>query len=337
MKKGLVFIAAIFLVTGSSFAQESTGAPQTPAATNPAMKLADATPVLLRMKEALSSGTAKVGDRVPFRVTEDVKAGNLIIIQRWAEAWGVVSAVQKKKRKGQPGSVDVAIQSVQLLSGERALLRAEKHLKGKDKTGQIVNDIDQVESEMGQGSTGPVFQVLALPILPLFLLEKGKDALLPAGTRVTAYLNGDVPLERAAYERMQPAVVRRAGPATVTIFRENANVHYGSANKPSVYCGKIALARLPSGGYVKIQLPPGKYSLRSNDEQAIELQLEEGQEVYLGMQMVTHGLSMKGHLSQVSNSEGEDEIAGLHELSGKDVATISGAQLADLQAMPEKK
>jgi hypothetical protein len=337
MKKGLLFIAAIFLVTGSSFAQESTGARQTPAATNPAMKLADATPVLLRTKEALSSGTAKVGDRVPFRVTEDVKAGNLIIIQRGAEAWGVVSAVQKKKRKGQPGSVDVAIQSVQLLSGERALLRAEKHLKGKDKTGQIVNDIDQVESEMGQGSTGPVFQVLALPILPLFLLEKGKDALLPAGTRVTAYLNGDVPLERAAYERMQPAVVRRAGPATVTIFRENANVHYGSANKPSVYCGKIALARLPSGGYVKIQLPPGKYSLRSNDEQAIELQLEEGQEVYLGMQMVTHGLSIKGHLSQVSNSEGEDEIAGLHELSGKDVATISGAQLADLQAMPEKK
>lgn len=335
MKKGLLFTAAIFLVTGSSFAQESSGVPQTPTAANPAMKLADATPVLLRTKEPLSSASAKVGDRVAFRVTDDVKAGDLIVIQRGAEAWGAVTAVQGKRRKGQPGSVDVSIQSVQLLSGERALLRAEQHLKGTK--GQIVNDMDQFETEVGQGSSGPVFQVLALPILPLFLLEKGKDASLPAGTRVTAYLNGDVPLERAAYERVQPAVVRRAGPATVTIFRENMNIHYGSANKPSVYCGKIALARLPSGGYVKIQLPPGKYSLRSNDEQAVELQLEEGQEVYVRMQMVTHGLSMKGHLNRVSNSEGEDGLEGLRELSGKDVVTVSDAAIADLQAAPEKK
>jgi hypothetical protein len=55
------------------------------------------------------------------------------------------------------------------------------------------------------------------------------------------------------------------------------------------------------------------------------------------MQMVTHGLSVKGHLTQVSNSEGEDQLAGLRELSGKEVAKVSEAQLADLQATPEKK
>jgi hypothetical protein len=338
MRKGLLLIAAVLFASGSSFAQEATGAPQTPAAAaSPAMKLRDSTPLMLRTKEEISSARAKAGDRVPFRVTEDVKAGDLVVIQRGAEAWGMVTAVQKKKRKGQPGSVDIAIQSVQLLSGESALLRAEQHAKGTDKTGQMVRDMDQYQTELGQGkgAMGGAAELFLLPMLPLFLLEKGEEARLPAGAKVTAYLNGDVPLERAAFERVQPTVVRRAGPATVTIFREN--IRYGSGYKPSVYCGTIALARLPSGGYLKIQLPPGKYSFRSNDEQAIELQLEEGQEVYLQMQMVTHGLGMKGHLNRISSSGGEDEIAGLRELSSKDVATISSAEVADLQAVAEKK
>ncbi len=112
MRKGLLLIAAILLVTESSFAQENTGAPQTPAAASPAVKLADATAVLLRTKEPLSSASAKVGDRVPFRVTEDVKAGDLIVIQRGAEAWGIVTAGDGRAKEeteggaGERGRVD---------------------------------------------------------------------------------------------------------------------------------------------------------------------------------------------------------------------------------------
>jgi hypothetical protein len=151
-----------------------------------------------------------VGDRVPFRVTEDVRAGDLIVIHRGAEAWGAVTAVQPKRRKGRAGSLEVAIQSVQLLTGELATLRAEQHLKGVGKSGQMGMDMAQLAVQtMG----------LALPLVPLLLLEKGEDVRLPAGTKVTAYLNGDVPLERTAYERLQPVVVRRAGPATVSTMR----------------------------------------------------------------------------------------------------------------------
>jgi len=336
MRHGLLLVSAILFVTESSFAQETTGAPQTSAA-NSLMKLDDATPVLLRTKEALSSATAKVGDRVPFRVAEDVKVGDLVVIHRGAEAWGIVTAVQPKKRKGQPGSVDVAIQSVQLLNGDRAALRAEQRSKGADKSGHVVLDMEQFQAEVAHDMAPfePASEVIALPLLPLFLLEKGEDARLPLGTKVTAYLNGGVPLDRTAFERVQPVIAKRAGPATVTIFRES--IHYASAYKPSVYCGKIALARLPSGGYLKLQLPRGKYSFRSNDDQVLKLQLEEGQEVYVQMQIVAHGLSVKGHLTRVTNSEGEDELVSLRELSSKDVAKISDAQLADLQATPEKK
>jgi len=320
MQKGLLLIAAIFLATGASFAQETNGVPET----NPAMKLADATPVLLRTKGVISSASAKVGDRVPFRVTEDVKAGDLIIIQRGAEAWGVVTAVQPKGRKGRGGNLDVAIQSVQLLTGDSAPLRAEEHSKGGG--GSMKRDM----AELSVRTMG-----LGLPLVPLLLLEKGEDARLPAGTKIATYLNGDVPVDRMAYERVQPAIAPRTGPATVTVFR--GRFPSATAYKPAVYCGKIALARLPSGGFFKIKLSPGKYSFRSNDDQVFELHVEEGQEAYVQMQIIFHGLSVKGHLMQVSRSEGEDEIANLRELSGKDVAKIADIPLADLQAMAWKK
>jgi hypothetical protein len=131
MRKGLLFIAAILFVSESTFTQETAGVPPAPTAVaNSATKLEDATPILLRTKEELSSATAKVGDRVPFRVTEDVRAGDLVVIQRGAEAWAVVTGVQPRRRKGHVGSLDVAIQSVQLLNGDPAPLRAEQHSKG---------------------------------------------------------------------------------------------------------------------------------------------------------------------------------------------------------------
>jgi hypothetical protein len=324
MRNGLLVMAAILLVTELTFGQETSAAPQTPTEAVPVLKLADATPVMLRTKEGLSSGTAKVGDRVAFRVTEDVKAGELIAIQRGAEAWGVVTAVQPKARKGKAGSLDIAIQSVQLLSGESATLRAEQHSKGAG-------------SSMGLDMLQAASSGILLPVVPFLLLEKGKDVVLPAGTRFTAYVNGDAALERTAYERAQPrpTMVQRTGPATVTIFR--GRPPRAIAFQPSVYCGKIAMARLSNDHYLKIRLPPGKYSFRSSDDQVVELNLKEGQEVYLQMQMVTHGLSMKGHLIQVSSEEAVDELSGLHELSSSDFAKASDAALADLQAMPEKK
>src|SRR5260370_8729678 len=117
MRHGLLLVSAILFVTESDFAQGTTGTPQTPApATNSAVKLADATPVTLRTTEALSSGAAKVGDPVPFRVTEDVKVADLIVIHRGANAWGVVTAFQPKRRKGRAGSLVVAFPPVPSLN-----------------------------------------------------------------------------------------------------------------------------------------------------------------------------------------------------------------------------
>lgn len=295
--------------------------------TDSPIKLEDSTPIVLCTKQDLSSATAKVGDRVALRVVKDVRVADLVVIPRNADAWGLITAVQPKRRKGHPGSLDIAIQSVQLLTGENAPLRAEQHSEGKRRDVGTIADIPRAAIEtFGWG----------IPIVLFSMLEKGKDIDWPAGTRFTAYLNGDVVLDRSALDRVQPVPVQRKGPATVTIFRTAETRMLGP---PPVYCGKVALGELPRPAYLKIQLPPGEYFFRSSFEQTVEVRLEEGQELYLQMQL-TVSKSKRGftnRLEQVDNEDGEEKVANLHQLGDEDVAKVSDANLADLKAAPEVK
>jgi len=327
MSSNFCLIGAILFVCGSYYAQAPTSDVQVPSITNTnsSMKLEDSTPVILRTKQDLSSATVKVGDRVPFRVVKDVRVADLIVIPRDADAWGLVTAVQPKRRKGRPGSLDIVIQSVQLLTGENAPLRAKQHSEGKSRDVGTMADIP--------GAAIVSFGEL-VPYVLFSMLEKGKDAYLAAGTAFTAYLNGDVVLDRIALERIQPAPVQRKGPATVTIFRAETGMRF----QLPVYCGKVALAKLPHSAYLKIQLPPGKYFFRSSDKQVVEVRLEEGQEFYLQMQLVVvRKGGFKGHLVRVDNADGEEEVANLNELRDKDATKVSDADLAELKAAPEVK
>lgn len=317
-------IASILFVCGPCYAQAPASDIQVPSTnTNSSMKLEDSTPVMLRTKQDLSSATVKVGDRVPFRVVKDVKVADLIVIPRDADAWGVVTAVQPKRRRGRPGSLDIVIQSVQLLTGENAHLRAEQHSEGKSRNVGKVADLP----EAAIISFGEL-----VPVVLLSMLEKEKDAYWPAGTRFTAYLNGDLALDRSALELIQPAPLPRRGPATVTIFRAEA----GKRFQLPVYCGKLDLAKLPHSTFITIQLPPGKYFFRSSDGHVVEVPLEEGQESYLQMQLVIVR-GFKGHIVLADNIDGEEQVANLNALSGKSVRKISDKDLLALRAVPEAK
>jgi hypothetical protein len=321
------FVAVILCSLFIIISKAPTSEVQVPsiATTNASLNLEDSTPIVLCTKQDLSSATVKAGDRVDFRVVKNVRVEDLVVIPRDAEAWGIVSAVQAKRRKGRPGSLDIAIQSVRLLTGESAPLRAKQHEEGKSRDVATVKDLPHDAI----GTFG-----MAIPFDLVSMLVKGKDADLPAGTRFTAYLNGDVVLDRRALERIQPVPVQRKGPATVTIFRTAETRMVGP---PPVYCGKVTLAKLPRPVYLKIQLPPGEYFFRSSFEQDVEVRLEEGEELYLQMQLTVSKHTFKNRLVRVDNEVGEERVAGLHQLGDKDVAKVSDANLADLKAAPEVK
>lgn len=170
--------------------QDAEGKPanQEPAAAPAVVKqplafgLEDGTPVKLRLNRTISSADAHVNDTVDFDVLEEIKVHDDIVVPRGSMAWGTVTEAEPKRRMARGGKLNINIDEVRLASGEKVPLRAVQDAKGGGHTGAMVG---------AMVATAIVF----FPAAPLFLLMKGKDITIPKGTEITAYINGDIPLD----------------------------------------------------------------------------------------------------------------------------------------------
>lgn len=161
-------------------------------------RLEDGTPVKLRLTRTISSSDAQVNEKVDFDVLEDVKIGDVIVIPKGSIAWGTVTEAQSKRRMGRGGKLDLNIDDVRLADSDKAALRAVKEVKGGGHTGAMTAGIVATS-------------LVAWPAAPLFLFIHGKDITIPKGTEITAYISGNVNLDRAKFVAN---VTNGAAPAT---------------------------------------------------------------------------------------------------------------------------
>jgi hypothetical protein len=184
--------AVPFTLPGSPLQQESKQAEVQQQSSSPVVKpplafgLEDGTPVKLRTNRTVSSADAHVNDTLDFEVLEEVKVHDVIVIPRGGIAWGTITEAQPKRRMGREGKLNINIDDVKLTSGEKIPLRAVKEARGGGHQGAMTGAIV---------ATAIVF----FPAAPLFLLMHGKDITIPKGTDITAYINGDVPLDAAKF------------------------------------------------------------------------------------------------------------------------------------------
>lgn len=207
MKRSLSLPLALLSLSFASVAQTATS--QTPAAStvqqpapHPAalttnftstrgFVLEEGTPVRLRINRTVSSADAHTGDNVDFEVLDDISVNNTLVIPKGGMAFATVTEAQGKRRMARGGKLDVNIDYVKLVSGEKAALRAVKDVKGGGHTGGMVG---------GMVATSIVF----FPAAPFFLFMHGKDISIPKGTEITAYVNGDMKLELAKFQQDVP-------------------------------------------------------------------------------------------------------------------------------------
>ena len=130
------FIAAMVMRTGAGSAQPvqpvgglTTDAIVTPAA-NPLI-LHDATPIRLRLKRNLSSESAKAGESVDFEVLDDLKVDDVLLVARGGTALATVTEAEQKKFMTHGGKLDVNIDYVRLVNGDKVAVRAVKEAKGR--------------------------------------------------------------------------------------------------------------------------------------------------------------------------------------------------------------
>ena len=223
MQRSIAVFLAVYLAVGfPSLAQTNTTPPPASppaAATAPAAPrasvpntLLDGTAVKLRLGENLTSATAKAGDQVPFEVTEEVDVDGVPVIAKGGQALATVTDASPKKSMGRGGKLDVNVDSVRLIDGEKLQLRAVQDNKGGGHVGAMTG---------AMVATSIVF----FPAAPLFLFVHGKDIVIPQGTEVTAFVQGDMKLDMAKFAPTAPAgaVVAAASSSALTIESSVAN------------------------------------------------------------------------------------------------------------------
>ena len=208
-----IFLMFCISVLAQQAAQPAPTAPkdaavQTPKPAPTGPTLEDGTPIKLRISQTVSSADAHVGQTVDFEVLEEVKVNDLVVVPKGGVAWATVTVAESKKRMGRGGKLDMNIDSVRLVDGEKVALRAMQGGKGGGHVGAMTG---------AMVATGIVF----FPAAPLFLFMHGKDITIPKGTEITAFVNGDVPLDLAKFRPADSPVVAAVAAQETLEFSSN--------------------------------------------------------------------------------------------------------------------
>lgn len=122
--------------------------------------------------EKLSSKHLRQGYPVSFRVDQDVIVNGTTVIRSGTLATGVVTDAERSGYHGKGGRLSVRVDSTTAVDGQRIKLRSSQKEEGGSNTVATI-----------------VVSTLVRP-LPLGGLVKGKNAVIPAGTPVRAYVDG---------------------------------------------------------------------------------------------------------------------------------------------------
>jgi hypothetical protein len=193
MRKNLIALSLLAVILITTFSQGISRAQQS--STDPAKSagfIPEDTPLRLRLAQSLSSGTAKVDDKVDFEVVEGIKVGNILAIPQGSTAIGTVTEAKTKKSFGRAGKLNVNIDYVRLANGDKVALRTVKGGSGGSRTKAV---------------TGAVVatSIIFFPAAPLFFFVKGKNITIPKGTEITAFVAADTPIDPARFGNKEAA------------------------------------------------------------------------------------------------------------------------------------
>ena len=274
------------------------------------------TPVHLRLVKEITSKTAKAGERVAFQVLRDVAVGEFVVIPKHAIAWGTIIQAQRSRILGRVGRLAIELNSVTALTGEPILLRGNQA-----ENGRFVFDL---------WAAATVF------FLPVAFFEKGEQAVVPKGTRITALVKESVTFSEtrlsaengALEERRKSPAPRVPGKAVLSLYRVLPQEGAESTLHGAVMVrldGKD-LVRMRENCFVTFQLEPGEHTL-TPDLAELKLYVEENAEYYVRVSFKYEKTDFYGtsidlarhHLEPVSLEEGDLEMFPLPMCKRRDI------------------
>jgi hypothetical protein len=178
--------------------------------------LPEGTKVRVRLEQTLSSATAEEGQPVQLSVTEDVKAGESVVIAQGAGCVGSITQAVPKRRMGRTGKLDFSIERCAAVDGNPVPLRYT---------------VNKKEGGSHAGRTGALTAGAAIvfwPAAPVFLLMKGKDVTVNKGIVIDVFTDQRYVTKPAAQVSAAPTPNGAPAPAAASAPQQSASVRITS-------------------------------------------------------------------------------------------------------------
>lgn len=231
--------------------------------------LAEGTAINVVTAQDVTSKEAKPNDPVNFTINEDLVINGQVVVRKGTAAAGSVINAEKGGYLGKSGKLGIQVESAQTVDGQPLKLRAAKGKEGNDKT----------------NSTAALSMISGF-----FLLKKGGEAKITAGTPVTVYAAEEKHFRVDGTSLVAVVPETPAAPnsseAIVYIYRPSKMM--GKALEPSVFVDDIELARMDNGRYFALKLKPGKHIVHmTDDKKGYAVDMGPGQTYYfrIGLEM----------------------------------------------------
>lgn len=173
MKFALLQLLTLTLLLTSSYA-----AP--PASRS--VQLDDGMPLIVTPVVDISSATNKAGDPVSFSLLQDCKVDGIVMIPKGTLVYGHVEWARHSKMFGQQGELEVSFSDTKAVDGSVLKVRASVDRKGN----------------VAKNTTDTIAGILPYGI---GMVRNGKDAILPAGTPLTIFVDGTSKFSVAAGQK----------------------------------------------------------------------------------------------------------------------------------------
>jgi hypothetical protein len=214
-----------------------------------ARRLPDGTRISVRTMERLSSATLHDSETVTFAVVEDVVVDGEVVIKQGTPVRGTIVDAQAKRRMGRAGTLSYTVNETKAVDRSAIRLRALQDRKG---------DSNVTSTAVATVAVGVFVPVAA----PFVLLRKGHDIVVPEGTRIDTFVDGD---HLVGVDAEPAAVVAAAVPA--------ATATPAAARGGLTNADIIALRQAGFGDDVlvaKITTSPAAYSLTPTEMVALK-------------------------------------------------------------------
>lgn len=199
--------------------------------------------------------------------------------------------------------LDLRLDWIETVTGEKIELRALA--KGKPKAFHVI--VFSVNTGHVAKPDYPMRQQLVRAMtlgISTLREEMGRKDWVPAGTRITAFVQGTKRLDRASVQEAQEQFPATDSYALLTIYRTQDRRKEVSG----VSCDGEPVSQIRPRQHVVLELEPGTHSCRVESEEPLRLTVNPGGEYFI--QVRPRLMSAHWELKLASPGEGEDAISG---------------------------